>query len=48
MFKNYFIIGLRNLLKQKGYSLIKIAGLAFGLAASMVIFLYVGRRSFLR
>jgi putative ABC transport system permease protein len=41
MFKNYFIIGLRNLLKQKGYSLIKIAGLAFGLAASMVIFLYV-------
>jgi putative ABC transport system permease protein len=41
MLKNYFIIGLRNLLKQKGYSLIKIAGLAFGLAASMIIYLYV-------
>ncbi|HYC85240.1 MAG TPA: ABC transporter permease, partial [Chryseosolibacter sp.] len=41
MFKNYFVIGLRNLLKQKGYSFIKIAGLAFGLAASMMIYLYV-------
>lgn len=41
MFKSYFIIGLRNLLKQKGYSIIKIAGLAFGLAASMVIYLYI-------
>lgn len=41
MLRNYFIIGLRNLLKQKGYSLIKIAGLAFGLAASMIIYLYV-------
>ncbi len=41
MFKNYFVIGLRNLLKQKGYSFIKICGLAFGLAASMIIYLYV-------
>jgi putative ABC transport system permease protein len=41
MLKNYLVIGLRNLLKQKGYSLIKIAGLAFGLAASMIIYLYV-------
>src|SRR5687767_123372 len=41
MFKSYFVIALRNLLKQKGYSFIKIAGLAFGLAASMVIYLYV-------
>lgn len=41
MLKNYFIIGLRNLFKQKGYSAIKIAGLAFGLAASMIIYLYV-------
>jgi putative ABC transport system permease protein len=41
MFRNYFTIGLRNLLKQKGYSFIKIAGLAFGLAASMIIFLYI-------
>jgi putative ABC transport system permease protein len=41
MFKNYFVIGIRNLLKQKGYSFIKISGLAFGLAASMMIYLYV-------
>lgn len=41
MFKSYFIIGLRNLLKQKGYSIIKIAGLAFGLAATMIIYLYI-------
>src|SRR3954466_12272572 len=41
MLKSYFIIGLRNLLKQKGYSFIKLAGLAFGLAASMIIYLYV-------
>jgi putative ABC transport system permease protein len=41
MFKSYFTIGLRNLLKQKGYSFIKIAGLALGLAASMLIYLYV-------
>src|SRR5688572_12599565 len=41
MLKSYFIIGLRNLLKQRGYSFIKITGLAFGLAASMVIYLYI-------
>jgi putative ABC transport system permease protein len=41
MIKSYFTIGLRNLYKQKGYSLIKITGLACGLAASMIIYLYV-------
>lgn len=41
MFKNYFIVGLRNLFKQKGYSLIKVAGLAFGLASAMIIYLYI-------
>ena len=41
MLRSYFIIGLRNLLKQKGYSIIKIAGLSFGLAASMMIYLYI-------
>jgi putative ABC transport system permease protein len=41
MLKSYFTIGLRNLFKQRGYSLIKILGLAFGLAASMIIYLYV-------
>jgi putative ABC transport system permease protein len=41
MFKSYFITGLRNLTKQKAYSFIKIIGLAFGLAASMMIYLYI-------
>lgn len=41
MLKSYFLIAIRNLLKQKGYSIIKIAGLAFGLAASLVIYLFV-------
>jgi putative ABC transport system permease protein len=41
MLQSYFTIGLRNLFKQKGYSFIKIVGLAFGLAASMIIYLYI-------
>ncbi len=41
MLKSYLTIGIRNLLKQKGYSVIKIAGLALGLAASLIIYLYV-------
>lgn len=41
MLRSYFTTGLRNLLSQKGYSFIKIIGLALGLAASMMIYLYV-------
>ncbi|MCE7864084.1 MAG: cell division protein FtsX [Bacteroidetes bacterium CHB5] len=41
MLTNFFKIGIRNLLKQKGYSVIKIAGLAFGLAASIIIYLFI-------
>lgn len=41
MLKSYFRIAIRNLLKQNGYSIIKIAGLAFGLAASLIIYLFV-------
>jgi putative ABC transport system permease protein len=41
MFRNYFVIALRNLTAQKGYSFIKIVGLAFGLAASMIIYLFI-------
>lgn len=41
MLKSYFTTGLRNLFSQKIYSFIKIVGLAFGLAASMMIYLYV-------
>ena len=41
MFKNYFKVALRNLLKQRVYSVINIAGLAVGIAGCLVIVLYV-------
>jgi len=41
MIRNYLIIALRNLLRQKGYSIINISGLAIGLAAFILIVLYV-------
>ena len=41
MFQNYFKIALRNLLRHKIYSVINIAGLAVGIAAGLLILLYV-------
>ena len=41
MFKNYFIIALRNIGKSKVFSFINIAGLAAGIASCILIFLYV-------
>lgn len=41
MFKNYFKISVRSLLKQRFYSFINISGLALGLAACLLILLYV-------
>jgi putative ABC transport system permease protein len=41
MIKNYFKIALRNLTRQKLFSLINISGLAIGLAVCMLIMLYV-------
>jgi len=41
MIKNYFKIAWRNLLKHKSFSFINILGLAIGIAACMIIFLYV-------
>ncbi len=41
MLKNYVTIALRNLRKQSFYSIINIAGLAVGIAACMVILLFV-------
>lgn len=41
MFRNYFKIALRNLLKNRGYSFINIGGLALGLASAMLIFLWI-------
>jgi len=41
MFRNYMKIALRNLGRHKGYSFINIAGLAIGLACSILILLWV-------
>jgi putative ABC transport system permease protein len=41
MIKNYFTIGWRNLLRNKGYSMINIGGLAIGTAVAMLIGLWV-------
>ena len=41
MLSNYLKIALRNLRKRGGFSLINIAGLGLGIAASLVILLYV-------
>jgi len=41
MFRNYFKIAIRNLLRNKGFSAINISGLAIGMASAMVILLWV-------
>ena len=41
MFKNYFKIALRNILRHKAYSILNISGLAIGLASSILILLWV-------
>jgi len=41
MLKNYLKVALRNLLKHKVYSFINILGLAVGIAASVLIALYI-------
>src|SRR5690348_9958660 len=41
MFKSYFTIGYRNLLKSKTHSFINIGGLAIGIASCLLIGLYV-------
>src|SRR6185369_4730392 len=37
MFRNYFTIGWRNLIRTKGYSIINIGGLAIGITVTMLI-----------
>ena len=41
MFKNYFLITIRNLFRNSFYSLINIAGLAIGITCSILILLWV-------
>jgi putative ABC transport system permease protein len=41
MLKNYFVIAWRNLLRNKSFSILNIAGLAIGMASAMIILLWV-------
>lgn len=41
MLKNYFLIGIRNLLKNRSYSIINILGLALGLSGAILIYQYI-------
>jgi len=41
MFKNYFIVARRNLMRYKSFSLINIAGLAVGMACCILILQYI-------
>jgi putative ABC transport system permease protein len=41
MFHNFFRIAFRNILKHKGFTFINITGLAVGLAAAMLILLWI-------
>jgi len=41
MFQNYLKVAIRNLLKQKTYSIINISGLAVGMACVLLISLYI-------
>ncbi len=41
MFKNYLKTGWRNIRRQKGYSIINIAGLALGMACAILIVFYI-------
>ena len=40
MLRNYLMVGLRALAKNKTYAFINICGLALGLAAAVLILLY--------
>src|SRR5258706_9619968 len=41
MFKNYFKVAVRNLLRNKGFSFINISGLAIGMASAILILLWI-------
>lgn len=41
MIRNYLKIAFRNILKQKSYTFLNVAGLSLGMAASLLIFQYV-------
>src|SRR5215203_4969196 len=41
MFQNYLKIAMRNLLRNKAFSLINISGLAIGMASAILILLWI-------
>jgi putative ABC transport system permease protein len=41
MLKNYFKIAVRNLLRNKGFSILNISGLAIGMASAVLILLWI-------
>lgn len=41
MFRNFLLVMYRNMLRQKGYSFINIAGLSLGITASLLMVLYI-------
>jgi putative ABC transport system permease protein len=41
MFRNYFITAIRNLKRRRGYFVLNMAGLAIGLAVSLIVFTIV-------
>src|SRR5262245_60165027 len=41
MIRNYFKTAVRNFLRDKGYSLINVLGLAVGMACALLIALYI-------
>ena len=41
MIRNYLIIALRNILRQKGYTLINVSGLAIGIISCLLILFYI-------
>src|SRR5690242_1527992 len=45
MFRNYFMIAYRNLMKHRFYSLINVVGLAIGVASCLIILLYVANET---
>jgi putative ABC transport system permease protein len=45
MIKNYFKIALRNLLRERSFSILNISGLAIGIACSILILLWVQDQS---
>ena len=45
MLRNYLIVAYRNLMRQKVYYLINVAGLSIGIAFCILAFMYIRSRA---